>query len=213
MEAVWWSCDVVILTEAERNRGEEEMELWEKIRARSLGTCDRWSRWISCPSLCDSSCRGHFVCSNSTMEVGWEWNLCFPRRFGSKITSQCCPMWGDLSWWQSEMRIKDRVERGVKSVSHYYHSVCCGRRCKTGEDVRSLLKPWKEPFWACPRRPLTDGDQTRTSPGLPGKVQNLEKFKRLLEFNFPLLLMILFCLLSLCVCVCVSEHDRWPVCE
>lgn len=94
------------------------MELWEKIRAGSLGTCDRWSSWISCPSLCDSSCCGHFVCSNSTMEVGRERNLCFPRRFGSKITSQCCPMWGDLSWWQIEMLIKERRKVSESPLSH-----------------------------------------------------------------------------------------------
>lgn len=131
---VWQSCDVaILLTEGEKIGVEEEMELWEKIRARSLGTCDRWSSWISCPSLCDWSCCGHFVCSNSTMEVGWERNLCFPRRFGSKITSQCCPMWGDLSWWQIEMLIKDRVERGVKSANHYY----------------THRLPWMQNRWGC----------------------------------------------------------------
>lgn len=145
---LWWGD---IINRGEKIGVEEEMELWEKIRARSLGTCDRWSSWISCPSLCDWSCCGHFVCSNSTMEVGWERNLCFPRRFGSKITSQCCPMWGDLSWWQIEMLIKDRVERGVKSANHYYHTVCRG--CKTGEDVGSLLRPSTEPFlWACSKK-------------------------------------------------------------
>lgn len=66
-----------------RNKWTREMELWEKIRVWSLGTCDRWSSWISCLSLCDSSCSGHFVCSNSTMEVAGERNLCFPTRFSS----------------------------------------------------------------------------------------------------------------------------------
>lgn len=67
-----------------KTKWKREMELWEKIRAQSLGTCDRWSSWISCPSLCDWGCCGHFVCSNSTMEEGWGRNLCFPTRFSTK---------------------------------------------------------------------------------------------------------------------------------
>lgn len=67
-----------------KTKWKREMELWEKIRAQSLGTCDRWSSWISCPSLCDLGCCGHFVCSNSTMEEGWERNVCFPTRFSPK---------------------------------------------------------------------------------------------------------------------------------
>lgn len=67
-----------------KTKWRREMELWEKIRARSLGTCDRWSSWISCLSLCDLGCCGHFVCSNSTMEEGRERNLCFPTRFTPK---------------------------------------------------------------------------------------------------------------------------------
>lgn len=51
-----------------KNKWKREMGLWEKIRAWSQGTCDRWSSWISCLSLCDSGCCGHFVCSDSTME-------------------------------------------------------------------------------------------------------------------------------------------------
>lgn len=33
------------------------------------------------------------------------------------------PVCGDLSWWQIEMLINDRVKRGVKSVSHCYDAV------------------------------------------------------------------------------------------
>lgn len=50
-----------------------------------------------------------------------------------KITSQCCPVWGDLSWWQIEMLIKDRVERGVESVNHSYDAVCCNQNCKSAK--------------------------------------------------------------------------------
>lgn len=127
------------------------MELWEKIRARSLGSSDRWSSWISCLSLCDSGCTGHFVCSNATMEDGWERNLCFPTRFKKKkkkkITSQWCPVWADLSWWQIEMLINDRVERGAKSPSHCYDAVCLvvtetanQQRGEGGEENKKMQK-------------------------------------------------------------------------
>lgn len=105
------------------SKSKREMELWEKIRAWSLGSCDRWSSWISCLSLCDLGCCGHFVCSNSTMDDSWERNHCFPTRFSPKKSQVSDVVFGDLCWWQIVMLIKYREERGAESVRPCYDAV------------------------------------------------------------------------------------------
>ena len=119
------------------------MELWEKIRARSLGSSNRWSSWISCLSLCDSGCTGHFVCSNATMEDGWKRNLCFPTRFKKKKKKKknhqsvmpCVSRFVVVTNWNANKRPSgERCE--VTESLLWCCLLACDRNCKSAKRWR-----------------------------------------------------------------------------